>query len=156
MNDRALSTLLLILFSLTVAAAGPFPEPVFDNASEEVTESGYIKLSWRWVDPEADPARYEFELQQAENEHFDDAILVYRGQDFASFLSGLKNGGYYYRVRAVFDEGQTEGKWSEPVFVKVEHHSLKLTFTLFGIGALVFLLTVGVVVQGTRKVRQNP
>ncbi|PHN06316.1 hypothetical protein [Flavilitoribacter nigricans] len=151
---KALSTCLLVLFlTLGLKAIDPEP-PQFENPPENFTESGYIKLSWEWI-PGAESANgHEFELQQAPDAQFSSSTAIYQGQDFATFLSGLKNGDYYYRVRV--KEGGPWSAWSEPTLVRVQHHSLSLAFTLFGLGALVFLLTVGIVVQGNRKVTQNP
>lgn len=105
----------------------------------EVTD-GHIKLEWT---VEGDGVT---ELQQSRASDFFTAKTIYIGPDRASFVSGLDNGNYYYRVRAA------GGEWSETLMVKVQHQSLELAFALFGIGGLVFLLTVFVVIKGARQV----
>ena len=90
-----------------------------------------------------------FELQQAASADFTHARLIYQGPDKASFVSGLEDGTYYFRVRA---PGEA---WSDPLTVHVQHQSLKLAFTLFGLGGIVFLLTVFVVVNGARRAAKN-
>ena len=104
---------------------------------------GHIKLQWKAEN------NTTFELQQATTANFSNAATIYQGPDQASFISGLKDGDYFYRVRAV---GRT---WSKPLLIKVEHQSLTLAFTLFGVGAVVFLLTVLVVVKGVRQVAKG-
>lgn len=151
---KALSTCLLVLFTILGLKANPPEPPQFDNPPENFTESGYIKLSWEWPPGHEDASTHEFELQQAQDDRFSSNTPIYQGQDFATFLSGLRNGDYYYRVRV--KQGSDWSDWSKPVRVEVRHHSLSLAFTLFGLGALVFLLTVGIIVQGNRKVTQNP
>ena len=76
---------------------------------------------------------------------------LYQGPDFATFLSGLPNGHYYYRVRTIAEDTQTPGAWSATVTATVKHHSLAFALSLFGIGAIVFALTVGIVKQGNRR-----
>lgn len=127
--------------------------PAFENPGEEFTESGYVKLSWIWNAELRAGGDYRFELEQDTEGSFPSPRQIYQGQDFATFLSGLKNGQYYYRIRVV--AGSNISSWSAPIRVQVQHHSLSLAFALFGLGALVFLLTVAIVVQGNRKAAQN-
>ena len=113
-----------------------------DTTFFEVTD-GHIKLEWRSA------METSYELQQSDTDDFADPKIVYRGPDRASFISGLRDGTYYYRVRA-HDSG-----WSDIITINVRHQSLKLAFALFGIGGVVFLLTVFVVVHGARSVSPN-
>ncbi|MEJ2595056.1 MAG: hypothetical protein P8100_08005 [bacterium] len=103
------------------------------------SSSGYIKLSW-----ESDKDSL-FILQKSDSPDFRDAEVIYSGPDKASFISGLENGRYYFRIRPA------DKSWSDTVLVEVKHQSLQLAFTLFGLGAIVFLLTVFVVADGVRK-----
>lgn len=75
--------------------------------------------------------------------------MIYRGPDRASFISGLEDGTYVYRVRAA------DGEWSDPLTIIVKHQSIRLAKLLFGIGAVVFLLTVAVVVHGTWQTKHE-
>jgi hypothetical protein len=124
--------------------------PEFVPPSLEKTESGYIKLSWRTEEVQPDTALI-FELQQADNPDFAPNTLIYRGKDYATFISGLPDGNYYYRLRCVSQESDKKSDWSRPKLVLVEHHALRLALLLFGIGATVFLLTVGIVIKGIRS-----
>lgn len=134
-----------------IKLAAQYPVPEFVNHLPEKTESGYIKLSWRTQDAQSNNTPFVFELQQAVYPDFEQSVLIYRGHDYATFLSGLPDGHYYYRLRSTSPDGARHSDWSEPVSVRVEHHSLRLAFLLFGIGATVFLLTIGIVVKGIRS-----
>lgn len=140
--------LLLGVLILISAKAVASTQPVFNNNAKEVTESGYIKLSWQFGDKSGDCV---FELQQSENQIFNSNKILYMGPDYATFLSGLRNGNYFYRVRAVCGDEQAISDWSDTITVKVQHHSLMLAFGLFGVGAVIFLLTIGIVIQGARQ-----
>jgi hypothetical protein len=74
---------------------------------------------------------------------------MYHGPDRASFISGLNNGTYYYRVKS------EDSDWSKTLVVEVKHHSLRLAMILFAVGGVVFLLTVAVVVEGTFRTKKT-
>ncbi len=133
--------------------AGAVPTPHFENASGQLTKSGYFKLQWTVNPAEQQHATLTYEVQQSGSNTFDQAKTLYSGPDLATFCSGYKNGTYYFRVRAFPIHGNTPGQWSAPLQVQVKHHSLHLAFALFGLGAVVFLITVGIVVRGSRRVR---
>lgn len=148
------TTAILVLIA-SEALFAQLPGPVFDNNRKEVTKSGYIKLRWRWPEGPKEQENYQFELQQSDTTTFDDPKIIYKGPDYATFLSGMRNGDYYHRIRAIARNGTDTSKWSDPVLVQVRHHSLALAFSLFGIGALVFLITVGIVIKGVRSIAQE-
>jgi hypothetical protein len=123
--------------------------PVFELPDSNFSSSGSIKMSWFLPDSIISNANYNFELQQSTSSSFDSSTTRYSGPDLASYISGLKNGNYHYRVRSILDNDTS--LWSKTVLVSVEHHSLQLAFTLFGLGAVVFIATVFVVVRGARR-----
>lgn len=90
------------------------------------------------------------ELQRATDDRFIAPKLIYGGSDNASLRTGLEDGQYAYRVRTVAADG-TPLPWSAPVVVTVQHHGALRTWGLFGLGALVFVATVGLIVAGTRQ-----
>lgn len=141
-NYRVIFFLLMLM---AAPALGAGQEIVLSSSKSGLSRDGHLKLQWQGSDI---PAGSLFEVQQAETETFTDAKIIYRGPDLATFVSGLKNGNYYFRVR-LQDEG-----WSNVLKLTVDHHSLSLTFVLLGLGALVFLLTAGVVIYGARKAPQ--
>lgn len=126
------------------------PTPVMENDSMNLAQSGSIKLSWHSTGEDETAPGLDFVLQEATNPGFTDAETYYRGPDLATYISGLPEGIYYYRVRLQGDAGQRSA-WSDPVVVEVEHHSLSLAWFLFAVGGLVFALTVTVVVRGARN-----
>ena len=132
----------MLLFSFFTAAHATDVHFIADTSVLE-SSSGHIRLIW---DAAQDTT---FELQQATSQDFADAKRIYKGPDKASFVSGLDDGTYYFRVRA------PGGAWSDTQTLRVQHQSLKLAFTLFGIGGVVFLLTVSVVITGTRRTAKN-
>ncbi len=146
---RTFISILLVFVFLKTWSMTP-EAPRFDNASGEVSASGYFKLTWQW-DGEISGKAYHFELQQADNKNFDNAISLYTGPDFATFISGLKNGDYYYRISVSLEDSNFRSEWSEPLLVTIKHHPLQLAYGLFAMGAVVFLATVGIVVRGSRS-----
>jgi hypothetical protein len=121
----------------TVAYPEEENSPTITLAKENLSEDGHIKIEW-----DMPVAHAEVELQQAKSEDFSDATIIYHGPDNATFISGLEDGTYYYRIRKV------DGSWSDFIRVDVKHHSLSLAISLFVAGSIVFLLTVWVVVKG--------
>lgn len=131
------------------------PVPAFRGPLGKSNNAGQIKLIWSLPDSINATEKYTFELQQAEDSLFNSAKLIYSGSDLASFISGLPNGDYFFRIRAQ-REGENEfSHWSETAILNVKHQSLKLAFTLFGLGALVFLSTVSVILYGNRKTEKG-
>lgn len=130
-------------------------QPVFDMPLENTVDAGYLKLSWEPGAAARDGHALHFELQRSSSRDFASVKNIYRGPDRATFISGLRNGNYYYRVRSLHPESGEFSEWSELLAVKVEHHSLPFALWLFAIGALVFLLTVAVIVHGTWKIARE-
>ncbi len=128
-----------------------FPPPQFDNPTSNQTQSGQIKLEWNLSGEIQNEDSLQFELQEAQSKEFANPKTLYTGPNYASYLSGLPNGIYYYRVRIVNDAGNAASPWSEVVSATVEHYSKGLTYSLLSVGGVVFLLTIGVVVHGTIK-----
>lgn len=126
------------------------PVPQFEGEQSTASDAGHIKLVWLPGAGFQQSEYMRFELQQARDPAFETARTIYSGPDLASFISGLPNGTYYFRVRAL-TENNRAGKWSRPATVNVEHQSLKLAFTLFTLGAIVFLATAAMIIVGTRE-----
>lgn len=127
----------LLFCSFQVRAASGNVPPVLKMTNQKLSKAGHAKLRW-----EVSRQGEAVEVQQASDEHFLTARTIYRGHDQATFISGLDDGTYYYRVRHV------GGAWSNSVLLTVKHHSLRIALVFFTLGAVVFALTVFIVVKG--------
>lgn len=113
--------------------------PAFSSVPER-DRAGFFTLSWsadgpvevEWTPPAAAGVAGEF-------------VPLYAGRDSATTLSGLPNGDYRFRVRAMGADG-----WSDEARVSVEHHSLARALGFFAVGAVVFLVLIGSIVRGMR------
>ncbi len=129
--------------------------PPDENAKPDVN-GGQAENDEEKVEDAPDPAAFAYELERADNPHFEEPLTLYEGRDRASFQPGLAEGDYFYRVRAV-DESGASGEWSRPLHVEVEYQSMRLAVSLFALGGVVFLATLVLVVAGTvadRKERE--
>ena len=70
-------------------------------------------------------------------------MLVYKGPDTATFVSGLAEGQYYFRVR---EHGQQET--SSALVVQVQFVSLKLVMGLLSAGMLCLMLLLYFLLRG--------
>lgn len=131
---------LFILFFSASLARSAIPILSLDDTSN--TDQGIIKLNWEHPDSDFQ----EFELQQSNSSDFHNFSSVYKGSDLATFISGLEDGTYYYRVF----HPPTEA-YSKSLSIEVKHHPLSLAFTMLSIGALVFISTLIVLIKGSRQ-----
>lgn len=136
--------LALVLISTGMLMGASQERPAFKGRSSLTTHDGHVRLQWVSLAPDA-----VYEVQQSVTTGFGDPTTIYMGPDLATFVSGLNDGVYYYRFRA------DDGAWSDTLTLTVKHYSLQLAFTLSGLGAIVFLLTVLVVLKGTTKDTQE-
>ena len=127
--------LLLLLWQLPAGA-----EPVEIEADTGVATAGYYQLSW-------DTGAAEIVLQEAPTRDFASPRVVYRGADNARVMSGKRDGDWYYRARTA----GSDSEFGNVVKVTVRHHSLGRAFAFFALGALVFLVTLTVIVKGARS-----
>lgn len=125
--------------------------PTFDSSVPEYTKSGFFKLSWA-VESRKD---VKFKIEESTDPAFDKYKIKYEGPDLATFISGLPNGEYYYRVRAISRKDGQKSGWSKTLDVTVEHHSLKLAISLLILGAIVFIATTSLVLYGNYKFNKD-
>lgn len=138
MAGRCVLIVAALLFSFTHA----YPRfdqaaPVLKMAGKTVSNNGHVKLQWKVT-----RQGQAVEVQQASDQNFESARTVYRGLEEGTFISGLPDGNYYYRVRHI------GGAWSDAVLLTVKHHSLRSALVLFALGAIVFALTAFIVIKG--------
>lgn len=145
------SFIILLLVVPVLGPASELPEVQFEEGPRVITDEPHTTLSWS--PPEPDPG-LQFELQQAPDADFTEPYTRYQGQDQASFISGLAEGEFFFRVRAVSETGE-QGPWSETLVVEVEYVSMAYALLLFSIGAVVTIATILLVVTGDRKVRRE-
>jgi hypothetical protein len=93
----------------------------------------------------------QFELEQATSPEFSDPLLRYAGTDQASVITGLAEGVYYYRVRAVDTKQGVAGAWSPVVAFRVEYMPMSTVWLLVGAGLIVFLATLSAILAGHAK-----
>ena len=120
---------LVLLPALPGAAAPAFVDP------PEVSTDGGFTLAW---DAEA-----PVQLEQASGPDHADARIIYEGSDTSTVISGLPDGEYRFRLRAVESE-----EWADEARVHVEHHSLARAFGFFVVGGLVFLVLIIAILRG--------
>ncbi|MFW5882829.1 MAG: hypothetical protein ACOCVG_00510 [Verrucomicrobiota bacterium] len=153
---------LAALFLAAGSALGQSVAPVLKfsapaESPDEVSE-GHVELRWTLVEEGALDAEeaegVRFQLEQATVADFSDATERYVGRDLGSFISGLAEGNYYFRVRAVAPSGEP-GAWSEPMQVTVDYPNVRLVQTLLIAGAIVLVLTVGAIIAGHLKTKKE-
>ena len=134
----------LLLLSTAVDSPAATPSaPIWGHDAELGSSDGYAQLEWSiGEDLEGDTA-WVYHLQEGRQPVFDDTDVQYMGPQHSSFVSGLENGSYYYRVRARHPDEEEWGPWSEVVHVSVQHHSRRFALGLMSVGGLVFLITAG-------------
>ncbi len=122
------------------------------SSNGDLLDSGFTTLKWK-LSPEIQNQPINdniiYELYRSEDPQFLKSKKLYKGRDLATFISGLLNGVYYFQVHALSDQNILAR--STTLKLKVKHHSFRLAFTLFGLGALAFFCIVGVLINGHRK-----
>ncbi len=152
MTSRRLVAALGLASALAaVSAASPAVVRIEGPRRVETTE-GHAVLAWE-VDAEPDPAR-TFELQESRSNDFAGAERRYSGPDLAVFVSGLRSGRTWFRVRAVEGSGEP-GPWSPPVVVAVRYPALGRVTALLALGSVVFVATVGTILGGHLATRRR-
>jgi hypothetical protein len=106
------------------------------EVSPGLSPDGVYQLKW--------PPRGPVVLEESRDRAFDDAVVVYRGRDHATTLTGRPDGTYFYRLRP---DGSATGASLE-TSVTVSHHSLPRALGFFAVGLGVFVATVALVVRG--------
>lgn len=108
---------------------------------EEMTSAdGVLSLSWESAGGEA-----VYELQQAGDKAFSNPVLRYTGPDTGSYLTGLAEGDYFFRVR------KKDGEWSEPLQATVTFIDRRVLWALLVSGFVVVAATVVTILSGWRN-----
>jgi len=150
-GTAVLSLIVMCLLPVLVKAAPDAPlRPPLLYSNTALANAGYYQLKWHL----SSGRETVFELQEAARRTFQHPQQIYRGEDLARVLSGRPDGEYFYRIRAIFDNGKP-GPWSKTVHVRVDYLPLSRAFTFFGLGALVFVATLFVILHGIRRVARE-
>jgi len=135
------------VFFLSLTAVAGSGSPLLALSSDSDTASaGYYRLEWKWATAPAGPGG-DFELQESTQTDFSDAAALYRGPDLATVISGRRDGRRYYRVRSQ----HSPAAWSNTVAVTTAHHPLSRALAFFAAGAVVFALTLAMILRGSKQ-----
>lgn len=120
-------------------AAGGLPAsglaaPAFVDDGPLATDTGHVHVGWTTDEP------VTLTLTAPDGQ----VRPVYNGTNDGIFLSGLADGEYALNL-----VGESGAK-AAPLTLSVRHQSLEQALWLAGLGAIVFLLTVIVILRGTR------
>ena len=117
--------------------------PDWDHDLVLSTPAGYVQLRWNPPAdaPDRDSVDWVYQLQEGRRAEFSDGDRHYEGHHTSSFVSGLENGDFYFRVRARRPDEDLWSAWSQTLHVEVTHHSHVLALSLMGLGAAVFIAT---------------
>lgn len=137
--------ILLIVVLLFTGTKGMSQNVEFTNSPISNSREGHTKLEWLVDDDSAD---LFFIVEQSTDSSFNNSKIIYSGRDRATYISGLKNGTYFFRIKI---EGNDS--WADPVRLIVEHHDLKTAYILSVIGLTVFLATAVVLITGVNKTK---
>jgi hypothetical protein len=119
--------------------------PRFTVPDTLVVPSGSFSLKWTSPHLSGSP---RFELQQGMGRDFSSKRIIYAGPDQRTYISGLPNGDFFYRVRAVDVPQPHKGQWSPVVRRTVQHPSLGFALSFLSVGATVFISIIGVITMG--------
>ena len=145
-----LRILLLILTAFpAILVAATMPSSLTVNT--ELSKEGFVTLYWdvqQDTQNNATPASLQISRDAAFTHRLRELRLP---QQNKVHLSGFENGLYYARL-----VGEQRQPLSAMIQFRVQHHSLKNAFLLFGIGLLLFILLLACLLQFTRKHAQRP
>ncbi len=93
-----------------------------------------------------------YKLEMATTPGFSDFQILYQGPDMGHFISGLKNGDYYFRLCGeIKTASESERLCSATKEIKVKHHNLHTAFGFFFTGAIAFGAILFVIIKGADK-----
>jgi len=138
--SRPTRRVLCALAALIAAAPAALAQPSarFLTENDPDNPEGHITIKWT-----ADRDAAAHQLQYDTDADFSDPLVWHEGADTESFISGLENGEHYFRVRSKETDERAWGPWSATLTVVVDRQSLRLAWSLFGVGGLMFLCVAG-------------
>ena len=145
----AIITLFQILPASALAAS--FEEP---GGETYASEDGTVPLVWGSNDVGSDVDRV-YEVRRWSEGGPADGTYVYEGEDTASFVSGLNEGEYTFRIRSK-RAGGTYPEWGdERLVVTVDYIDMSKVWPLMGAGSVCFVVLILTVVLGHRAAKRE-
>ncbi len=137
-----------VFIPLTAKAA----EVRFTNPTSPsyVTDDGTVSLTWATEDtPEQlDPI---FEVRRWQAGSPPEGILIYEGQDTASFVSGLSEGQHVFRIGLKSNQNPYPNWGDTNLVVDVKYISMSMVWPLMGAGATGFVVLILTIILGRRE-----
>lgn len=144
---------LLAIMPSFLAAQTSFIEPEGDVY---VTDDGTVALAWEPGTPETEGGDLVYEVRRSASPDFTDPVFVYEGQDTASFVSGLPEGNYYFKIRARSIDGEFP-PWGEAyLLVTVDYIEPGIVILLMSAGLVTFIAVIASIVMGHRAAKREP
>ncbi len=125
------------------------------NDPGDVSEVSNVEVTWNASTDDTGIDHYELQVDREIG--FGTPINSYNVTDLSHVVSGLTNGTYYFRVRAV-DNYDLASDWSDVVDIKVEIPATNIPWWAYVIvgGGLVLIIVIIVVVVMVRKRKAIP
>lgn len=116
------------------------------NATPEMSTDGFYLLKWANI---SSGEKGEYLIEESISPSFIEPVVVYRGPDTATSISGKRDGVYYYRLSVYKSDKPVHT--SKTITVEVSHHSLDRALRFMAVGAVVFLATSFMILAGHLK-----
>ncbi len=113
-----------------------------------VSDDGTVQLAWDAGDDDS-----IYEVRRSGSAGFESSVLVYEGRDAATFVSGLPEGEYHFKVRSKGAGGEYPDWPADSFILKVEYIDSRLVVVLMAAGFVTFLAIVGTIIMGHRRAR---
>ncbi|OYP39141.1 hypothetical protein CGZ80_00385 [Rhodopirellula sp. MGV] len=123
------------------ASGGELQAIAFGEDIPSRVREGYVSITWADV---PDAARYEVIDRNGS--------VLHSGVFSQAFISGLPDGIYHYRVRALSGTGEPIAITPKELEVEVSHWPYRYVVPLLLVGLFVMLSVVGVIVAGQRGI----
>ncbi|MDQ8186642.1 hypothetical protein [Pelagicoccus sp. SDUM812002] len=153
-QSRTVAAILIVitlqLLTVDVGAAG-FQEP--DGESYQ-TDDGTVPLVWGEIGVGPEPDRV-YEVRRWSEGETESSLLVYEGEDTASFVSGLNEGKHIFRIRSKDRDGVYPEWGDESLEVTVDYIDMAIVWPLMGAGAVCFIVLILTIVLGRRAVERK-
>lgn len=121
-------------------STGHSQPPSFNGSLQLDNNSGYVTLEWQ---TQKRDLPVKFKIQNSQSSKFPNQKTLEKiTPNTQIFVSGLRDGNYYFRISEKSEKDSTWSPWSEVLEVKVKHPSKNLALSLFAIGAFCFLAIV--------------